>query len=72
MNIMEEASEHLQPKKKSNLKEGDISNFINFENKKNIYKLSFYKKFMENINYKKNKLKKQLSSLLKKVIQYLE
>ena len=53
-------------KKKSNLKEGDISNFINFENKKNIYKLSFYKKFMENINYKKNKLKKQLSSLLKK------
>jgi 2-polyprenyl-3-methyl-5-hydroxy-6-metoxy-1,4-benzoquinol methylase len=54
----------IATKKDSKLKEIKINKFTNFENKKNIYKLSFYKKMMRKINIKKIKL---LDKLLKLV-----
>jgi 2-polyprenyl-3-methyl-5-hydroxy-6-metoxy-1,4-benzoquinol methylase len=54
----------IATKKDSKLKEIKINKFTNFENKKNIYKLSFYKEMMRKINIKKIKL---LDKLLKLV-----
>ena len=53
-------------KKNSSLKEFKIDKFINYENKKNIYKLGFYKKMMKKINYKKFFLLSTLINLSKK------
>ena len=50
-------------KKKSSLKEFKIDRFINHENKKNIYKLGFYKQMMKKINLKKNFLLSKLINL---------
>lgn len=46
----------IAAKKDSKLKEINISKFTNYENKKNIYKLSFYKEMMRKINLKKVRL----------------
>jgi|TARA_B110000093_G_scaffold179521_1_gene219849 2-polyprenyl-3-methyl-5-hydroxy-6-metoxy-1,4-benzoquinol methylase len=56
----------IATKKDSKLKEIKINEFINFENKKNIYKLSFYKKMMRKINVKKIKLFDTLLDLVSK------
>jgi len=53
----------IASKKNSSLKEFKIDKFVNYENKKNIYKLGFYKKMMEKINLKKKKLLTTLISL---------
>ena len=53
-------------KKDSSLKEFKIEKLINYENKKNIYKLSFYKKIMKKINLKKTKLLDVLINLKSK------
>jgi len=53
----------IASKKNSSLKEFKIDKFVNYENKKNIYKLRFYKKMMEKINLKKKKLLTTLISL---------
>lgn len=53
-------------KKNSSLKEFKIDKFINYENKKNIYKLGFYKKMMKKINSKKFFLLSTLINLSKK------
>lgn len=53
-------------KKNSSLKEFKIDKFINYENKKNIYKLGFYKKMMKKINSKKKILLSTLINLSKK------
>ena len=53
----------IASKKNSSLKELKIDKFINYENKKNIYKLEFYKKMMKKINFKKKKLLTKLSNL---------
>ena len=50
-------------KKNSSLKEFKIDKFVNYENKKNIYKLIFYKKMMKKINLKKKKLLTKLNNL---------
>ena len=50
-------------KKNSSLKEFKIDKFINYENKKNIYKLEFYKKMMKKINAKKKFLLSKLINL---------
>ncbi len=53
----------IASKKNSSLKEFKINKFINYENKKNIYKLEFYKKMIKKINFKKKKLLTKLSNL---------
>lgn len=53
-------------KKDSKLREIKINKFINFENKKNIYKLSFYKEMMRKISIKKIKLLNKLLRLVSK------
>ena len=50
-------------KKNSSLKEFKIDKFINYENKKSIYKLEFYKKMIKKINYKKKFLLSTLINL---------
>ena len=50
-------------KKNSSLKEFKIDKFVNYENKKNIYKLIFYKKMMKKINLKKKILLTKLNNL---------
>ena len=50
-------------KKNSILKEFKIDSFVKYENRKNIYKLEFYKKMMEKINLKKKKLLTKLNNL---------
>ena len=44
MNTMGGSLRTVAAKKNSSLKEFKIDKFINYENKKNIYKLGFYKK----------------------------
>ena len=53
-------------KKSSSLKEFKIKKLIDYENKKNIYKLSFYKKMMKKINLKKLRLLDILINLTSK------
>ena len=53
----------IASKKNSSLKEFKINKFINYENKKNIYKLEFYKKMIKKINFKKKKLLTKLNNL---------
>ncbi len=53
-------------KKSSSLKKFKIDKFIDYENKKNIYKLDFYKKMMKRINIKKKKLLDKLNNLSNK------
>ena len=53
----------IASKKNSSLKEFKIDKFINYENKKNIYKLEFYKKMIKKINFKKKKLLTKLNNL---------
>jgi len=50
-------------KKNSSLKEFKIDKFVNYENKKNIYKSIFYKKMMKKINLKKKILLTKLNNL---------
>ena len=56
----------IAAKKESKLREVKIDKFINFENKKNIYKLSFYKEMMRKISIKKIKLLDKLLELVSK------
>jgi len=51
-------------KKNSNLKQFDISKFLHFEKKNNIYRINYYKKMMNKINLKKEKLLKKLNNLI--------
>ena len=53
----------IASKKNSSLKEFKINKFINYKNKKNIYKLEFYKKMIKKINFKKKKLLTKLNNL---------
>jgi 2-polyprenyl-3-methyl-5-hydroxy-6-metoxy-1,4-benzoquinol methylase len=56
----------IAAKKESKLREVKINKFTNFENKKNIYKLSFYKEMMRKISIKKIKLLDKLLELVSK------
>jgi len=56
----------IATKKVSKFKEAKFNKLINFENKKNIYRLSFYKEMMRKINIKKIKLLDKLLELVSK------
>jgi len=53
-------------KKSSNFKEYNISSFLNFEKLNNIYQVGYYKKMMNKIILKKEKLLIKLNQLIKK------